>query len=44
MATPVEWVILALALIWVVCINIALRQRYKDSDRPTLPTNATAVS
>ena len=42
--TFVQWVVLALAAIWAICTNIALRQHYKHSDQPTLPANATALT
>jgi hypothetical protein len=38
------WTVFALSVIWVICTNIALRQHYKDSDRPALPANATAMT
>jgi hypothetical protein len=44
MTAFVEWAIFALALIWAVCTSIALRQHYKDSDHPSLPANATALT
>ncbi len=39
----VEWAVFALAVIWAICTNIALRQHYRNSDRPALPENATAL-
>ena len=29
---------------WAICTNIALRQHYKNSDKPALPANATAMT
>jgi hypothetical protein len=39
-----EWAVFVLALIWAIFTNIALRQHYKNSDAPTLPANATAMT
>src|SRR5271165_3247012 len=44
MTAVVEWVVFALAVMWASCTNIALRQQYKNSDRPALPENATAMA
>jgi len=44
MAGFVGWAVFALSVIWAICTNIALRQHYKDSDQPTLPANATAMT
>jgi len=40
----VEWVVFALAAIWTIGTNIALRAHYANSDRPELPANATAMA
>lgn len=40
----VEWTVFALAAIWTICTNIALRAHYANSDRPALPANATAMA
>jgi hypothetical protein len=40
----VQWAVFALAAIWAIFTNIALRQHYKNSDRPALPANATAMT
>src|ERR1700737_1725632 len=39
--TVLEWIVFAPCLIWTVSTNIALRQHYKNSLRPSLPANAT---
>ena len=44
MAGFVGWTVFALSVIWAICTNIALRQHYKDRDRPALPANATAMT
>jgi hypothetical protein len=44
MTALVEWTVFALALSWALCTNVALRQHYKNSDRPALPENATAMA
>jgi hypothetical protein len=38
------WTVFALAVSWALCTNIALRQHYKNSDRPAVPENATALA
>lgn len=43
MMALVEWAVFAIAVSWVICTNIALRQHYKNSDQPALPANATAL-
>jgi hypothetical protein len=40
----VEWAVIGLCFIWTVSTNIALRQHYKNSDKPALPANATAMT
>src|ERR1700730_7866597 len=42
--TFIEWVVFAVGLIWTISTNIALRQHYRNSDEPTLPANATAMT
>jgi protein-S-isoprenylcysteine O-methyltransferase Ste14 len=43
MTALVEWAVFALAVSWAICTNIALRRHYKNSERPALPPNATAL-
>ena len=40
----VEWTVFALAAVWTICTNIALRAHYANSDQPALPANATAMA
>jgi len=42
--TALEWLVFDLCLFWTISTNIALRQHYKNSDRPTLPANATGLT
>jgi hypothetical protein len=44
MIALVQWAVFALAAIWAISTNIALRQHYKNSDQPALPANATALT
>ncbi|MFI5020691.1 MAG: hypothetical protein ACHQRJ_03420 [Alphaproteobacteria bacterium] len=42
--TVFEWSVFVLCLVWTISTNIALRQHYKNSDEPTLPANAIAMT
>jgi hypothetical protein len=42
--TLVQWAVFALAAIWAISTNIALRKHYKNSDQPALPANVTALT
>jgi hypothetical protein len=44
MVQVIGWAVFALALSWVICTNIALREHYKHSNQPDLPANATALT
>jgi hypothetical protein len=44
LVTVVEWTVFALAATWAIGTNIALRQHYKNSNRPELLANSTALA